>query len=189
MVLIIDNYDGNANNIYQLVGQIEPNTVIYHHDQIDQSQVLSMAPSHIVLSGGSGAPERAGSAMEIVRACAGRIPILGICLGCRIICAAYGIGIAPMEQIEQGKRKLVHVEHPDSPLFKGVPDEFYAGFYCSERIEEQSIGEEFSVIARSGGDVAGIAHQRMGVYGLQFHPESFLSEYGKVILSNFLNAK
>ena len=107
MVLIIDNYDGSANNIYQLIGQIEPNTVILHHDQIEPSQVLTMAPSHIVLSSGSGTPERAGSAVEIVRACAGRIPILGICLGCRIICAAYGGKITLMEQVEQGKRELV----------------------------------------------------------------------------------
>ncbi|MFR6185996.1 MAG: glutamine amidotransferase-related protein [Lawsonibacter sp.] len=89
----------------QLIGQIEPNTVILHHDRIEPSQVLTMAPSHIVLSSGSGTPERAGSAVEIVRACAGRIPILGICLGCRIICAAYGGKITLMEQVEQGEAK------------------------------------------------------------------------------------
>ena len=189
MVLIIDNYDGSANNIYQLIGQIEPNTVILHHDQIEPSQVLTMAPSHIVLSSGSGTPERAGSAVEIVRACAGRIPILGICLGCRIICAAYGGKITLMEQVEQGKRKLIHVESRSAPLFAGVPDDFYAGFYRSESIVEESIAGRFSVIARSGDDAVGIAHQFMQVYGLQFHPESFLSEYGKVILSNFLKIR
>ena len=189
MVLIIDNYEGNHNNIYQLVGQIEPNTAISHHDQVKPSQVLTMAPSHIVLSGGSGVPERAGYAVEIVRACAGRIPILGICLGCRIICTAYGGRITLMEQIEQGKRKLVHVESRDSPLFLDVPNEFYAGFYRSESIVEESISERFSVIARSGDDAVGIAHHFTHVYGLQFHPESFLSEYGKVILSNFLKIR
>ena len=186
MILIIDHYDGCANNIYQIVGQVEPDVKIMHHDQLTLSQVRKMEPSHIILSGGSGEPGRMEASKELLRGVAGQIPTLGICLGCRIICASYGGKLAQMDQIEQGKRKLVQTEVQGDPLFLGVPGQFYAGFYCSERIVEESIADIFSVTARCGGDVVGIAHRHLPVFGLQFHPESFLSEYGKEILFNFL---
>lgn len=185
MILIIDNYDGCANNIYQLAGQLEPDIQILRNDRIDVPGVRQLSPSHIILSGGSTAPEQAGNAMAILRAFAGQIPILGICLGYRIICAAYGGRSVQMPEVRQGKRALVRTEG-SSVLFRGLPAEFYAGFYHSETVPEENIPGEFTVTARSGGDVAAIEHRTLPVYGVQFHPESFLSEYGKELMANFL---
>ena len=185
MILLIENYDGCANNIYQLAGQLNPDIRIVRNNQISTEEVRQLNPSHIILSGGSTAPEKAGNAMEIVRTFAGKIPILGICLGYRIICAAYGGKSVQMEEIEQGKRALVRVD-PDAALFRGLPDAFHAGFYHSETVLEKDIPAAFEVIARNGDDVAGIAHKTEPLFGLQFHPESFLSEYGKEIMQNFL---
>lgn len=185
MILIIDNYDGCANNLYQLAGQLNPDIRIVRNDRIGIQDVEQLSPSHIIISGGSAAPERAGNAMAIVKTFAGRIPILGVCLGHRIICAAYGGRSVQMEEIRQGKREPVQLA-PDCPLFRGLPGTIHAGFYHSETVPEENIPEELTVIARSGGDVAGAAHRSNAVYGVQFHPESFLSEYGKEIMANFL---
>ncbi|MCC8060529.1 MAG: aminodeoxychorismate/anthranilate synthase component II [Clostridiales bacterium] len=185
MILIIDNYDGCANNIYQLAGQLDPNIRIVRNDQIDAAAVRAQEPSHIILSGGSTEPERAGCAMEIVKNLAGQVPILGICLGYRIICAAYGGRSVQMEEIRQGKRALIRVD-TGSSLFQGLPDTFHAGLYHSETVPVENIPDQFSITAWDGGDAVAIAHKTQPVFGLQFHPESFLSEYGKEIMANFL---
>ncbi|MDR1730586.1 MAG: aminodeoxychorismate/anthranilate synthase component II [Synergistaceae bacterium] len=188
MILLIDNYDGCANNIYQLAGQVNSDIRIVRNDRLEMEDIQRMAPSHIIISGGSAAPEMAGNGMDTVRTFAGRIPILGICLGYRIICAVYGGKCTQMEKIMQGKRSLVKTEHA-SDLFNGVPDAFYAGFYHSWTVLEKDIPESFHIIARSEDDVVGIAHGTLAIFGLQFHPESFLSEYGEVILRNFLQMR
>lgn len=185
MILLIENYDGCANNIYQLVGQLNSDIQIVRNDQIEIEYIQQMAPSHIIISGGSMAPKMAGNAINIVKNFAGRIPILGICLGYRIICAAYGSKCVQMEEIKQGKRSLVNIEHI-TDLFNGIPDTFYAGFYHSETVLEKDIPKNFNIIARSGRDIVGIAHETDVIFGLQFHPESFLSEYGEEIMQNFL---
>lgn len=185
MILILDNYDGCANNIYQLAGQLNPDIKIIRNDQIDAQGAARLAPSHIILSGGSAAPEQAGNAMKILKEFAGKIPVLGICLGYRIICAAYGGKSVQMDEIRQGKRELVHVLR-DSPIFRGLPEQFYAGFYHSETVPEENIPKEFSIVARSEQDIVGIEWREKALYGLQFHPESFLSEYGREMMGNFL---
>lgn len=185
MILILDNYDGCANNIYQLAGQFNPDIKIIRNDQIDVQGTALLAPSHIILSGGSAVPEQAGNAMKILKEFAGKIPVLGICLGYRIICAAYGGKSVQMDEIRQGKRELVHVLG-DSPIFRGLPEQFYAGFYHSETVPEENIPKEFSIVARSEQDIVGIEWREKALYGLQFHPESFLSEYGREIMGNFL---
>ncbi len=185
MILLISNYDGCTNNIYQLAGQLNPEICIARNDQIDSEDVRKLAPSHIIISGGSTLPEAAGNTIDIVKTLAGKVPILGICLGYRIICAAYGGKCVQMDEIQQGKRSLVKIEH-ETNLFNGVPGTFYAGFYHSRTVLEEDIPTDFHIIARSGHDIAGIAHKTDALFGLQFHPESFLSEHGKTIMSNFL---
>lgn len=185
MILIIDNYDGCSNNLYQLVGQLNPEIRIVRNDRITTQDIRRMSPSHIILSGGSSMPQKAGNTMEIVKTFAGYIPILGICLGYRIICAVYGGQSVQMEEIQQGKRSLVRIEGSSS-LFQGVAESFYAGFYHSETVLEEDIPRQFDIIARSGNDIVGIAHKTKAIFGLQFHPESFLSAYGTEIIHNFL---
>lgn len=145
-----------------------------------------MNPSHIILSGGSVAPEKAGNAMRIVKAFSGRIPIMGICLGYRHLRSLWR-EVHPDGGNRAGKTGFDQVVRR-TDLFHGVPDTFYAGFYHSETVLEKDIPQEFDVIARNGNDVAGIAHKTEPTFGLQFHPESFLSEYGKEIMQNFLRA-
>ncbi len=186
MILLIDNYDGCSNNIYQLAGQFDPDIRIVRNDRITPAAVWEAAPSHIILSGGSALPELAGNTIEIVQALAGRIPMLGICLGYRVLCAAYGAACAQMEPIRQGQSLPVEVTGK-SPLFAGVPDRFYAGFYHSLTVPVSQIPKEFDVVATCCGEAAAIAHKTDAVFGVQFHPESFLSEYGGRIMENFLH--
>ena len=144
-----------------------------------------MKPDHIILSGGSAAPEDAGRDLEIVKEISGQIPLLGICLGYRVICAAFGASCVQMKEICQGKRLSVELDTA-SPLFRGLPERIQAGFYHSVTVPEGSIPAELRIIARCLGDPAGVSCGEKRLYGLQFHPESFLSEGGREIMENFL---
>ncbi len=185
MILVIDNYDGCSNNIYQLVGALEPDIRIMKNDQVDVADIEKMAPSHIIVSGGSAAPEKAGNDLKIIKAFAGRIPILGVCLGYRIICSAFGGESVQMDEIEQGKRVLITVREKKS-ILRGLPDQFYAGYYHSETVPEENIPKEFEVLAYDGKTPAAIVHKTLPIFGVEFHPESFLSECGLDIMRNFL---
>lgn len=186
MILLIDNYDGCANNLYQLAGVINPDIRIVRNDKITVSRIKALSPSHIIISGGSASPEKAGCDMDVIKTFAGSIPLLGVCLGYRLICAAYGGESIQMQQIAQGTREQVQIDR-SCPLFKGLPETFFGGFYHSKTVPEKNIPEAFNIIARCGNDVAGVAHKTAPLYGLQFHPESFLSEYGHEIMANFLS--
>ena len=188
MILIIDNYDGCANNIYQLAGRFDPDIRILRHDAVTADGVAAMVPDHIILSGGSGDPRRAGQANAIVRACAGKIPILGICQGMRIIGAEYGIMPVKMAEIRQGKAEMVHVTEPGL-LFQGVPDDFRAAFYQSETITAEAAKAVFRVTAVVGSEAAAIEHPSLPLFGVMFHPESFLSSCGDQIMENFLKTR
>lgn len=185
MILIIDNYDGCSNNIYQLAGAFDPDIRIVRNDRITPEEIRALKPGHIILSGGSAAPEEAGRDLEIVKELAGQIPMLGICLGYRVICAALGASCVQMEEICQGKRLPVDLDL-DSPLFRGLPGRIHAGFYHSVTVQEKSIPAELRIIARCGDDPAGVSREEKRLFGLQFHPESFLSECGREIMENFL---
>ena len=185
MILIIDNYDGCSNNIYQLAGEFDPDIRIVRNDRITPEEIRSLRPDHILLSGGSAAPEDAGRDLEIVKEFCGQIPVLGICLGYRVICAAFGAACVQMREIRQGKRLSVDLDTA-SPLFYGLPERIRAGFYHSVTVPEESISEPLRIIARCGGDPAGVSWEEKRLYGVQFHPESFLSEGGREIMENFL---
>ena len=185
MILILDNYDGCANNIYQLAGEFDPDIRIVRNDRIGPEEILTLKPDHIILSGGSAAPEEAGRDLEIVQTCAGKIPLLGVCLGYRVICASYGASCVQMREIRQGKRLPVELA-TDSPLFWGLPKTISAGFYHSVTVPEESIPAELRIIARCLGEPAAVSREEERLYGVQFHPESFLSQGGREIMNNFL---
>lgn len=185
MILIIDNYDGCANNIYQLAGHTDPDIRIVRNDRITLDEIETMAPDHIIISGGSAKPENTGICMDMIRRFRGKIPILGICLGYRVICAVSGAGSVQMEEISQGKREKVCLDG-SSKLFAGLPQKIFAGFYHSENVPENAIPEELAVTARCNGVPCAVENSGDMLYGLEFHPESFLSEYGREIMDAFL---
>lgn len=186
MVLLIDNYDGCVNNLYQLIGMVNPAVEIVRNDRITIGEIATLAPTHIVISGGSAQPENIGIVPEVIATFAGRIPILGICLGCRVICAAYGASMKQMEIIAQGKASKIRLD-TNNPLFKGLPQEIMGARYHSVTVDPSTMSDTLKIIASADDDkVMGIQHRTATVYGLQFHPESFLSDYGIDIMKNFL---
>ena len=189
MILLISNYDGCVNNLYQLAGVINPDVKIVKNDEVTLKNIEIMQPSHIIISGGSVSLNNTGIVIPMVRYFSSKIPILGICLGCRAIAAAFGAKCVPMKEIVQGKKTEITIDST-SMLFQGLPDRIIAGRYHSITLDESSIPKQFEIIARAcDGDIMGIQDLDHQLFGLQFHPESFMSQYGYEIMKNFLNCK
>lgn len=186
MLLLIDNYDSFSYNLVQMFGGMEPDIRVIRNDAMSVGDVLGLRPSHAVLSPGPGYPAKAGICEELVKALAGKIPLLGVCLGHQAICEAYGASIAPARQLMHGKQSLVQVE-TSCPVFRGLPGQIQAARYHSLAARGDTIPDCLRVAAAAeDGEVMAVAHREYPVYGLQFHPESILTPLGKTILKNFL---
>lgn len=188
MVLIIDNYDSFTYNLYQYAGMVNPDVTVVRNDKIDMQGIREMNPTHIVVSPGPGYPSDAGVSVEAVRSLGDAIPMLGICLGHQAIGEAFGghVARAPGGPVH-GKATDVHVS-PGCPIFRGLPPVIRAGRYHSLIVERAGLPDELMVTAETNdGVVMGLAHIRRPVYGIQFHPESILTEHGMEIIRNFLN--
>ena len=189
MTLIIDNYDSFSYNLYQLIGSINPEVRVARNDELTVEEIQALSPARIVLSPGPGRPEHAGVCVELVRAFAGSIPILGVCLGHQAICAAYGATITYAKELMHGKQSVLEVSE-DCPLFAGLPATMPAARYHSLAVVEDTLPGELLVTARTdGGEVMAVQHRQHAVYGLQFHPESILTPDGKTILENFIGGE
>jgi len=185
MLLIIDNYDSFTYNLYQYIGEIYGEIEVVRNDKISLLDIEKMDISGIVLSPGPGRPENAGICVDVVRKYGGRIPILGICLGHQAIGYAYGGDIINAEVIKHGKTSPAH--HDGCHLFKGVNNPIEVMRYHSLVVDRRTLPEELVVTAEtSDGVVMGLRHKVHPIYGLQFHPESILTEQGKEILRNFV---
>ncbi|MEH7301829.1 anthranilate synthase component II [Neobacillus drentensis] len=186
MILLIDNFDSFTFNLYQYLGELGEELVVYRNNQLTTEQIVDLNPKAIILSPGPGKPEDAGICMDVVREFFNKIPILGICLGHQAIGAAFGGVIQRAEIIKHGKTSLV--THNDCELFSDLPDHFEVMRYHSLIVEEVSLPEQLECIAHSNDDqvVMAIKHKQYPVYGLQFHPESIGTPSGKQILNNFL---
>lgn len=186
MILLIDNFDSFTFNLYQYLGELGEELVVYRNNQLTTEQIVDLNPKAIILSPGPGKPEDAGICMDVVREFFNKIPILGICLGHQAIGAAFGGVIQRAEIIKHGKTSLV--THNDCELFSDLPDHFEVMRYHSLIVEEVSLPEQLECIAHSNDDqvVMAIKHKQYPVYGLQFHPESIGTPTGKQILNNFL---
>jgi anthranilate synthase/aminodeoxychorismate synthase-like glutamine amidotransferase len=190
MILIIDNYDSFVYNIYQYICEIEPNTQVIRNDAISLSEIEKMRPSHIVLSPGPKTPAEAGISIELVKRFYSQIPILGICLGHQAIAAAFGGKIVPTDYFMHGKSSELELLEP-SAIFKGLEKKFSVGRYHSLVIEKDTLPSCFKLTATSNKAkvIMAIEHREAHLFGVQFHPESILSEHGKTILKNFLSIK
>lgn len=187
MILLIDNYDSFSYNLYQLVGMIRPDIKVIRNDEYTCEEIEAMNPDHMIISPGPGRPSDAGICEEAVRYFAGKVPILGVCLGHQAICEAFGATITYAEQLMHGKMSIAEID-TDCKLFQGLQKEIEVARYHSLAASNEGFPECLSVAARTkDGEIMAVKHKDYEVYGLQFHPESILTPDGKIILRNFLS--
>ena len=191
MIVLVDNYDSFTYNLVQRLGEIDSSLDIQVHrnDQISVDEIHSRSPSHLIISPGPCTPNEAGISVECVRKLAGKLPMLGVCLGHQSIGQATGATIVRARELMHGKTDSIH--HDDRGLFAGMPNPFVATRYHSLVIEPGTLSDDFDVSAwastQSGErEIMGIRHKRFPLEGLQFHPESFLTECGHELLKRFL---
>ena len=188
MILLIDNYDSFSYNLYQLAGSLEPDIRVIRNDACTPEEIESMKPEALLLSPGPGRPEHAGVCIPAVRRFAGRIPILGVCLGHQAICEAFGGTVSYAKELMHGKQRLVYPEK-ESRLFRGIFSPFPAARYHSLAADPDTLPKELRVTAWSeDGEVMAVEHTAYPVFGVQFHPESVMTPDGKAIMKNFMEA-
>ncbi|HXF67714.1 MAG TPA: aminodeoxychorismate/anthranilate synthase component II [Burkholderiales bacterium] len=185
MLLMIDNYDSFTYNLVQYLGELGEEVRVYRNDEITLEGVEKLGPAGIVISPGPCTPNEAGISVPLVRHFAGRIPILGVCLGHQAIGQAFGGRIVHAKQLMHGKTSAIH--HDGRGVFRGLPDGFTATRYHSLVIERSSLPACLEVSAwTADGEIMGVRHRELPVEGVQFHPESILTEHGHRLLANFL---
>jgi anthranilate synthase component 2 len=186
MILLIDNYDSFVYNLARYVQELGAEAQVLRHDAVGIADIEEMAPSHIIISPGPCSPNEAGISTEVVRRLGRRIPILGVCLGHQCIGAAYGGDIVRARVPMHGKTSRIH--HQGTGLFAGLPDPFVATRYHSLVIAPASVPSELRVTATSeDGEIMAVQHADYPVHGVQFHPESVLTEHGYRLIDHFLN--
>ena len=187
MILLIDNYDSFSYNLYQLIGELNPDIRVIRNDELTVAEIRALAPSHIILSPGPGRPENAGVTMEAARKLGKDIPTLGVCLGHQAICAAFGATVTYAKELMHGKQSDVRFD-TESPLFRGCPAVAPVARYHSLAADAATIPEVLRITARTtDGEVMAVQHRDYPIFGVQFHPESILTPDGKTMLRNFMH--
>jgi anthranilate synthase component 2 len=185
MLLMIDNYDSFTYNIVQYFGELGEAVVVHRNDKITLDEIEALAPARIVISPGPCSPEDAGISVAAIRHFAGKVPLLGVCLGHQAIGAAFGGRVVRSASLMHGKTSPIH--HDGKGLFAGLPNPFEATRYHSLVVERSSLPADLEVTAWvADGEIMGLAHRDLPVWGVQFHPESILTVGGMDILRNFL---
>jgi anthranilate synthase/aminodeoxychorismate synthase-like glutamine amidotransferase len=186
VILLIDNYDSFTYNLAHLFGELGAEVVVRRNDTLDANQAERLAPSHLVVSPGPGRPESAGKTLAILRRLAARVPTLGVCLGHQALAEAFGGSVGPARQLVHGKAGIVM--HDGRGLFTGLPDQLTAGRYHSLAVTR--VPDSFEVSATAAdGEVMAMRHRELPIDGIQFHPESVLTEHGSAIALNFLEER
>lgn len=186
MILLIDNFDSFTYNIYQMVGEINPDIQVFRNNVLTPDDVRRLKPERIILSPGPGYPASAGQMPAIIHELHCEIPILGICLGHQALAEAFGGVICEASQPVHGKRSPVLL-NTECPLFRGLPEEIVVGRYHSLVVDRTALPACFKITATSpDGQIMGIQHRELPLFGLQFHPESILTAHGAMMLQAFL---
>ena len=186
MILLIDNYDSFTYNLFHLVGSLGARLVVRRNDAITVAEALAMAPQGIILSPGPCDPDRAGICLALVKEAAGRVPLLGVCLGLQAVGQAFGGRVVRAPKPMHGK--LSRILHGGDGLFRGLPSPFTATRYHSLIVERSSLPADLAITAEcEDGLIMGLAHRRHPAFGVQFHPESIASEQGAALMTNFLS--
>jgi anthranilate synthase/aminodeoxychorismate synthase-like glutamine amidotransferase len=185
VLLLIDNYDSFTFNLYQYLAELGADVEVHRNDQISVEDCLAMRPDHIVISPGPCTPTEAGVSLAAIAALAGELPVLGVCLGHQAIGQAFGGKVVRNARIVHGKASPIH--HRGDGIYRGLPSPFPAGRYHSLVVERRSLPRALAVTAWTReGEIMGLRHRTLEVEGVQFHPESVLTEQGKALLSNWL---
>ncbi len=186
MLLIIDNYDSFTYNLVQYLGELGADIRVYRNDFISIREIHQLAPQRLLVSPGPCTPKEAGISVEALRHFAGRLPVLGVCLGHQSLAYAFGGEIIRADRLMHGKTSMIH--HDGKTIFKGLPNPFEATRYHSLIVNRNTLPPEFEISAETvDGEIMGIRHRPTGAEGVQFHPESILTKAGKDLLKNFLN--
>ncbi len=192
MILMIDNYDSFTYNIVQYLAELNADVQVYRNDEISIAEIEKLAPEKIVISPGPCTPNEAGVSVEVIKTFAGRIPILGICLGHQSIGQAFGGDIVRAKQVMHGKTSMMY--HSDSGVFQGLSKPFEAARYHSLVIDQTTLPPCLEVTAwtqnedGSIDEIMGVRHKELAIEGVQFHPESILTQHGHDLLNNFLKS-
>ena len=185
MILIIDNYDSFTYNLVQYIGAINPDLEVFRNDKVSLEQIGKINPDRIVISPGPGRPEDAGLSIEIIKKFGSQLPIFGICLGHQAITVAFGGKVGRAKEIVHGKTSMI--THGKSVLFTGLPEKFEATRYHSLVALKDSFPPDLKITAQTdNGLIMGLEHKKFPIYGVQFHPESIVTEYGMEMIKNFL---
>jgi anthranilate synthase component 2 len=187
MILLIDNYDSFTYNLYQYLCELGADVVVRRNDKMTVGDVRRMAPERIVISPGPCTPKEAGISVDLISELAGEIPILGVCLGHQAIGEAFGANVVRAPQVMHGKTG--RISHNGRGILAGIPSPFTATRYHSLIVSEEGLPEDLEVTARSqDGTIMAMSHRKHDVHGVQFHPESILTEGGHRLLANFIGA-
>lgn len=193
MLLMIDNYDSFTYNLVQYLGELGQEVEVYRNDEIDLAQVEKLNPKHIVISPGPCTPNEAGISVPLINEFAGKIPLLGVCLGHQSIGQAFGGKIVKAKTLMHGKTSLIY--HTNKGVFKDLPNPYTATRYHSLVIERKSLPDCLEITAWTQdangefGEIMGVKHKTLPIEGVQFHPESVLTEHGHALLNNFLKSQ
>jgi anthranilate synthase component 2 len=186
MILLIDNYDSFSYNLFQLVGELDPDIKVIRNDGMTIEEIRQLKPSHIILSPGPGRPENAGIIVEAAKTLGKEIPLLGVCLGHQAICMAFGATVTYAKQLMHGKQSEVEFS-ADCSLFEGIPRFAKVGRYHSLAAAADTLPAELEIVARTAdNEVMAVKHREYPIFGVQFHPESILTPDGRQMLKNFL---
>jgi anthranilate synthase/aminodeoxychorismate synthase-like glutamine amidotransferase len=185
MLLVIDNYDSFTYNLVQYLGELGEDVRVYRNDKISVDEIENLCPSRIVISPGPRTPKEAGISVDTIRTFGGKIPILGVCLGHQSLAVAYGGEVIRAPRLMHGKTS--QIKHDGKTIYRGLPNPFEATRYHSLIVNRVNLPNCFEISSETAeGEIMGLRHKRLGVEGVQFHPESILTTVGKDLLRNFL---
>ena len=184
--IIIDNYDSFSYNVFQLVGSIREDIRVIRNDAMTVPEIEKEGFDHIILSPGPGYPKDAGVCEDVIRQLAGKVPMLGICLGHQAICEVFGAKIVHAKELMHGKKSVTEIDNT-SAIFKGLPDRLEVARYHSLAADPDTLPDILQVLGKTeDGEIMAVKHREYDIYGLQFHPESILTQNGRTMRENFL---
>ncbi|MEF3355627.1 aminodeoxychorismate/anthranilate synthase component II [Paenibacillus sp. GYB006] len=188
MILVIDNYDSFTYNLVQYLGELGEEVEVRRNDEIDIAGIEALAPDHILISPGPCTPNEAGISLELLHHFKGKIPMFGVCLGHQAIGQAFGGNVVRAERLMHGKTSPIY--HGGTSVFQGIPSPFTATRYHSLLVERESLPDCLEITAETDeGEIMGLRHKEYAIEGVQFHPESIVTDYGHHMLRNFLRQK
>ncbi|HEY0828490.1 MAG TPA: aminodeoxychorismate/anthranilate synthase component II [Bacilli bacterium] len=187
MILVIDNYDSFTYNLVQYVGEIGEEVIVRRNDEIDLQTIEQLQPNHILISPGPCTPNEAGISLELIQHFQGKIPILGVCLGHQAIGQAFGGEVIRAEKLMHGKTS--QILHDGKTIFEGIPSPYTATRYHSLIVRRETLPNCLEISAETAdGEIMGLRHKHFNIEGVQFHPESIITDHGKQLLRNFINS-